>query len=215
MPILIVDDSVDAQRLLHSLLRSAGHQHMLFAASMTEALTRLADLPSQSENSGIDLILLDIDMPDVDGIEACRRMKADTRLHDTPIIMVTATKKDQVLADAFHAGAMDYITKPFRPLELLARVRSALALKRETDARKAREGELVARNQELQQALREIQVLRGLIKICSFCKKIQNDQGTWQQIEIYIRERSEAEFSHGVCADCAETHYPGLVKETR
>lgn len=215
MPILIVDDSVDAQRLLHSLLRSAGHQHLLFAASMAEALTRLADLPSQSENSGIDLVLLDIEMPDVDGIEACRRMKADVRLSDTPVIMVTATKNDQVLADAFHAGAMDYITKPFRPLELLARVRSALALKRETDARKAREGELMTRNQELQQALREIQVLRGLIKICSFCKKIQNDQGTWQQIEIYIRERSEAEFSHGVCADCAKTHYPGFVKGSR
>jgi CheY-like chemotaxis protein len=211
--ILIVDDSIDARLLLKSVLKSSGPHSVLTAGSMTEALACLADVSGQCGAFKIDLVLLDIDMPGVNGIEACWQMKMDRRLCDIPIIMVTASTQDHVLADAFQAGAMDYITKPFRPLELLARVRSALTLKREMDARKAREGDLVKSNLELQQALQEIQVLRGLIKICSFCKNIQNDQGTWQRIEIYIREHSEAEFSHGVCTDCARAHYPGLLKE--
>ncbi|MGH7232280.1 MAG: response regulator [Nitrospiraceae bacterium] len=211
MAILIVDDSVDAQRLLQSVLKSAGHQPLLTAGSMVEAFAQLPNRAVPGVASEVDLILLDIDMPEVDGIETCRRMKADQRFCDAPIIMVTSNTKDQALADAFQAGAIDYITKPFRRVELLARVRSALALKRETDARKARETELVTKNRELQQALEEIHVLRGLIKICSFCKKIRNDQGSWQQIEMYIREHSEAEFTHGVCGDCARVHYPGLL----
>ena len=151
-------------------------------------------------------------MPDMNGIEACRRIKADASFHDTPVIMVTAKTEAHVLAEAFAAGATDYITKPFKPVELLARVRSALALKRETDARKTREQELLASNHELQRAIQEIHVLRGLLKICSFCKKIRNDQGGWQQIEIYIREHSEAEFSHGACGECAEKHYHEVLK---
>ena len=145
-----------------------------------------------------------------DGIETCRRLQTEPHLRDTPIIMVTALAEARTLAEAFDAGAVDYIVKPIKKIELLARVRSALALKRETDSRKAREEQLVAKNLALQQALHEIQVLRGLIKICSYCKKIQNDQGTWQQVELYIREHTEAEFSHGICAECVGVHFPML-----
>src|SRR5207245_791482 len=77
------------------------------------------------------------------------------------------------LRAAFAAGAMDYITKPLNSVELLARVSSALALKRAIDIRKARERELVERHGQLEQALKEVKVLRGLIPICFSCKKIQ------------------------------------------
>ncbi|HJU06430.1 MAG TPA: response regulator [Nitrospiraceae bacterium] len=213
MAILIVDDSVDARLLLQSVLRSSGHHNPVMAGSMSEAFARITEGAAPGQTLDIDLVLLDIDMPDINGIEACRQIKKDARLCDVPIIMVTAAARDQVLVDAFQAGAIDYITKPFRRPELLARVRSALTLKREMDARKAREQDLVQNNLKLQRALQEIQVLRGLIKICSFCKNIQNDQGTWQRIEIYIREHSEAEFSHGMCVDCARAHYPGLLEK--
>jgi sigma-B regulation protein RsbU (phosphoserine phosphatase) len=212
MSILIVDDSEDARCLLISLLRRAGYQQLLTAASAAEALAHLGTSSVSNDESGIDLMLLDIDMPAINGIEACRRVKVDPCFRDMPVIMVTSHSDDQVLADAFAAGAMDYITKPFRPVELLARVRSALTLKQEMKARKAREEELITKNSDLQRALQEIQTLRGLIKICSFCKRIQNDQGGWERLELYIREHSEAEFSHGICEECSRTHYPGLLK---
>lgn len=66
---------------------------------------------------------------------------------------------------------------------------------------------LAEANEELQSALEEIKVLRGIIPICSRCKKIRDDQGAWNMIEVYISKHSEAEFSHGYCPDCLETVY--------
>lgn len=209
MRILIVDDSEMSRQLLHVWLTGAGYTDVMTVDSGITAL-RCVTNPLAPRETDIDLILLDIEMAGMDGIHTCRRFRAEPHLQDTPIIMVTGKTDSQTVADAFSAGAMDYIVKPVQKVELLARVRSALALKRETDARKAREEQLLAKNLDLQRALHEIQVLRGLIKICSYCKKIQNDQGTWQQVELYIREHTEAEFSHGICADCIDSHFPTL-----
>jgi sigma-B regulation protein RsbU (phosphoserine phosphatase) len=108
---------------------------------------------------------------------------------------------------------MDYINKPVKSVELLARVTSALTLKTEMDRRKQREAELRRINEDLQKALREVKVLRGLIPICASCKKIRNDGGFWQQIEEYIGEHSEAEFSHGLCQPCLKKLYPGVYQD--
>lgn len=209
MRILIVDDSEMSRELLNAWLTGVGYTDVITVDSGMSALQCVTN-PLAPRESDIDLILLDIEMAGMDGIHTCRRLRSEPHLRDTPIIMVTGKTDSQTVADAFAAGAMDYIVKPVQKIELLARVRSALALKRETDARKAREEELLAKNLELQRALHEIQVLRGLITICSYCKKIQNDQGTWQQVEMYIREHTEAEFSHGICADCIDNHFPTL-----
>jgi hypothetical protein len=108
---------------------------------------------------------------------------------------------------------MDYINKPVNQVELLARVSSALTLKNEMDCRKSREAELCRINEELQRALSEVKVLRGLIPICASCKKIRNDGGFWQQLEEYIGEHSEAEFSHGLCQPCLKKLYPGVYQD--
>ena len=73
-------------------------------------------------------------------------------------------------------------------------------------AEKARE-ELI---RELQKAFSEVKQLSGLLPICSYCKKIRDDKGYWNQIESYIHEHSEAQFSHGICQECAKIHYPDL-----
>ena len=62
--------------------------------------------------------------------------------------------------------------------------------------------------ESLQNALREVKVLRGFLPICSFCKKIRDDDGYWSQVEDYIKDRSDADFSHGICPDCMKVHYP-------
>jgi phosphoserine phosphatase RsbU/P len=208
MHILIVDDSRDNRLLLEALLKQEGYSDVRTAESASEALDFLS-----KNRAPVDLILMDVMMQEMSGIEACRKIKLLERYRDVPVIMVTALRESEYLAAAFAAGAMDYITKPVKKFELDARVSSALTLKREMDARKARERELAEKNQELEQALREVKVLRGFIPICASCKKIRDDKGYWQQIETYIQERSEALFSHGICKDCMKKLYPEFADE--
>ena len=224
MRILIVDDSLDNRLLLQTVLKAEGYADVLMAASAGEALSRLGvdqSMPESIRNvrentahtgaEDVDLILMDFMMPEMEGPEACRRIKSVERLRDIPIIMVTAKTEPADLQVAFDSGAMDYITKPVSKVALLARVASALNLKREMDTRKARERELAEKNRDLEQALREVKVLRGFIPICASCKKIRNDKGYWQQIEMYIQDRSEAQFSHGICKECLKKLYPDFA----
>ncbi len=212
MAILIVDDSPGQHLLLRSILSKAGHDEIVVADSARAAFTIL-NLDGAHLSINVDLILMDVLMPDIDGVVACRRIKQQAHLRDIPIIMVTAQNDLNNLREAFSAGAMDYINKPVNGVELLARVSSALTLKNEMDCRKERETELRRSNEELQRALREVKVLRGLIPICASCKKIRNDGGFWQQLEEYIGEHSEAEFSHGLCQPCLKKLYPSVYQD--
>ena len=212
MSILIVDDSADQQALLRAILGRAGHKDVLSADSAKTAATML-NLEGESPGQKIDLILMDVLMPDQDGVETCRQIKRCAHLQDVPVIMVTAKNDQRNLQEAFAAGAMDFISKPVNSVELLARVSSALLLKQEMDRRKNRELELRRSNEELQKALKEVKVLRGLIPICASCKKIRNDGGFWQQLEEYLGEHSEAAFSHGLCQHCIKKLYPGVYQD--
>ncbi len=75
------------------------------------------------------------------------------------------------------------------------------------------EDELLHKNEELQKAFSEIRQLRGIIPICASCKKIRDDKGFWQQVEVYVRDRTEAEFSHGICPDCERKLYPDSFED--
>jgi CheY-like chemotaxis protein len=143
MSIVIVDDSASQRLLLASVLRSAGYVDVLTLASAAEAFACLGLEGGDGRATGVDLVLMDVSMPETDGIQACRRIKLAPELQDVPVIMVTASTEVEDLQAAFAAGAMDYITKPPQKAEMLARVRSALNLKHETDARKARERQLL------------------------------------------------------------------------
>lgn len=83
-------------------------------------------------------------------------------------------------------------------------------LQDEINIRTAAEAERDKTIQKLQQAIDEVQNLRGILPICSSCKKIRDDKGSWSQIEVYIRDHSEAEFSHGICPECAKKLYPEI-----
>lgn len=210
MSILVVDDSSESRALLMQFLQTAGHEECIGLESADMVFNYLGLKEPSQCHTAPDLILMDVLMPDINGLEACKTIKGTERLHDIPIIMITAKSEAAILQQAFSVGANDYITKPVNRMELLARTNSALALKQEMDRRKLRERELQESNVALQQALKEVKVLRGFIPICASCKKIRNDQGAWQLLEEYLYEHSEAEFSHGICSDCMERLYPGV-----
>ena len=162
MRILVVDDSPDSRALIRVILREAGYADVVPVGSAEEAFRSLGVGAPSAVLAPFDLVLMDIQMPGVDGLEACRRIRAQERLRDVPVIVVTAETEDVHLQSAFDAGAMDYIAKPVRSAELVARVRSALKLKQEMDQRKQREAELIAVAQQLETANRELRRLSFL-----------------------------------------------------
>jgi signal transduction histidine kinase len=135
MSILVIDDYANSRLTLTAHLRAAGYADILTAESASKAYELLGIEDPSVQAVAIDLILMDIEMPEIDGIEACEKIKQCKRLQDIPIIMITSFEEVKYLEAALNAGAMDFMRKPVDHIELLARVRSALALKSEIDRR--------------------------------------------------------------------------------
>lgn len=188
--LLMVDDNVFNLRLLSDCLSSVEFK-LLVAKDGSEALER-------AESGKPDLILMDVMMPDINGFEICRKLKEKESTKDIPVIFITALSETEDKVQGFEAGGVDYITKPFRYEELLVRIRTHLTIRWQ--------------HKKLEEALLKVKLLSGFIPICCNCKKIRNDEGFWEQIEVYIRERSEAEFSHSICPDCMKKLYPEYAK---
>ena len=134
-------------------------------------------------------------MPELDGPEVCRRVRRELPLANMYLMLLTARESRGDLVAGLDAGADDYITKPFDAEELRARVQVGV---RVLTLQKS----LAERVEELQAALSNVKQLRGLLPICSYCKRIRGDDQYWQQLEGYIAEHSDAQFSHGICPTC-------------
>jgi DNA-binding response OmpR family regulator len=188
--ILVVDDDPDVARFVEVNLRSAGYDVQV-ATDGEEALEKAVDMRP-------DLVLLDVMMPKLDGFEVAQRLRRDQRTSSCSIIMLTAKalSADKVLG--LSSGADDYIIKPFDPDELRARVAVGVRVL-------GLQQKLAERVAELQDALSNVKQLHGLLPICSYCKRIRGDDQYWQQVEGYIADHSEAQFSHGICPACYDT----------
>lgn len=141
MNIAIVDDNPVNIIIIEKILLSAGYESFWKAASAEELLDRLRE-HAEAGSIPVDLILMDMMMPKMDGIEACRHIQQDEALKDIPIIIVTAVGDSNKLAEALEAGAIDYVMKPVNKVELVARIRVALRLKYEKDWHKEYEARL-------------------------------------------------------------------------
>ncbi len=159
-----------------------------------------------------DVVLMDIQMPHMNGLEAARHIFACC---PTPIVILTAYENPDFLDQASAAGVGAYLIKPPNKRQVERAIIIATARFQDLTNLRDLNAQLQTRHQELQQALTQVKTLRGLLPICSGCKKIRNDQGYWQQLEVYISEHSEAEFSHGLCADCLQKLYPNTYEKSR
>lgn len=192
--ILVVEDDEHVSTVLEARLQSFGYDVCAIAKSGPAAVRKAVD-------HNPDLVLMDILLEgDMNGVEAAELIHNQV---DVPIVFVTCLSDQALLERAVRANAYGYILKPYDNAELRYTIEIALVKYR---AAKERE-QLIAK---LEKALNEVKRLSGLLPICASCKKIRNEDGTWQQIEAYIHAHSEADFSHSICPECAKTLYPEL-----
>ncbi len=181
MHILLVEDSATNRSFLQNALSSQIPNLKLTAVgSLKETL-------QQAEANSFDVILLDLFLPDSESLETVERVIE--RVPKTPIVVLTGLEDEKVGLEAIHKGAQDYLMKnQYDPSLLLRIIKYAIERKKLMN--------------ELQEALDNIKTLKRLIPIFFHCKKIRNDKGFWDKLETYIKARSNAEFTHGLCPDC-------------
>lgn len=168
--ILLVDDVPENLQLLGNTLQEENYE-IAVASCGADALNFVNEVQP-------DLILLDVMMPDMDGYEVCRRLKKMPQSSTIPVIFITARVETEDIVRGFEAGGVDYVTKPFKPAELKARVRTHIQLHQ----------------------------LKSLLPICMYCNKIRDDSNQWERIDLYIYKRTGTYFSHGMCPECAKKH---------
>jgi sigma-B regulation protein RsbU (phosphoserine phosphatase) len=189
--ILVAEDDSIARRILESTLGKLGWD-IVTAPDGTTAWQLLQDLEG---HDAPQLAVLDWMMPGMDGVEICRKLRATPGFELMYVILLTMRSEKEDLAEALSAGANDYITKPFHPVELEARVRVGERMVKLQTA-------LTDRVRELEEALTHVQRLQGLLPICSYCKMVRNEDNYWEQVEKYITTRSDLELTHSVCPKC-------------
>lgn len=177
MHILVAEDDPIARSVAEAVLTAAGHQ--VSVAENGEIALGIWQLSDQR------VIVSDWLMPVLDGLELCRRVRAEPDRPYTYFILQTARSGQEDFLAAMDAGVDDFVTKPVPAAELKARLRVA--------------ERIIGLRQELT-------TLEGLLAVCSYCKRIRNADGGWGSLERYIEQHSKAEFSHGVCPECYERH---------
>ena len=174
MKILAVEDDAVARAVLRKALHRLGHE-VVEATDGEAAWERL-------QTGLVRVVVSDWMMPRSDGLELCRRIRG--RMGQDYIYFILLTSRDATEENqraAADAGVDDFLTKPLDLAELWMRLRVAERILGYT---------------------KQVRQLEELLPICSYCKKIRDDQNYWQQMEGYINERTGSEFSHSVCPDC-------------
>jgi len=198
--VLVADDDPVARFLIERVLQSAGYDVVCASDGAEAARMWLADRPQ--------LVVTDWVMPGLDGSELCGLIRGTPAERYTYIMLVTIRADSEWAVAGLGAGADDYITKPFDSRELLLRVgigRRTIEL----------EGALASRVLELQQALEQVRTLEGLLPICSYCRKVRDVGGYWDEIESYVEQHTDAVFTHGLCPACLAEHAMPELEELR
>jgi DNA-binding response OmpR family regulator len=176
MRILIVEDDFDARDMLQVVLELDGHD-VVAAVNGEEGWAKF-------QGGTVSIVISDWLMPGIDGLELCRRIRASETTRYCYIMLLTALQGKSNYLEGMRAGADDFVSKPYDPDELRARLLVA---------------ERIVGLQD------RVKRLEGVLPTCMYCKKIRDERSDWVSIENYISQRTEASFSHGVCPGCYET----------
>ncbi len=198
--VLVAEDDFLVRTEVVRVLADKGYEIVGQASTGREALDMASSLKPE-------VILMDIKMPELDGLEATRLIQ---ERWPTPVVILTAHETGDFVERASQAGAGAYLVKPLRVEEIDRALTIAMARHDDLMQLRTLNQTLEAKNKELETALTEIKTLRDILPICSFCKKIRDDEGYWNQVDQYISAHTDTKFSHGICEECLEKHYPDL-----
>jgi len=163
--------------MLQGLLAKQGYE-VTMACNGREAWAAL-------QREEFSLVITDWIMPEIDGLNLCRMIRGRKHEKYTYIILISVMSGKNSYLEGIESGADDFLTKPYDPDVLRARLRVA---------------------ERLLDLRQEVQRLQGLLPICQYCKKIRDDKNLWTQIEAYISDHSEADFTHGICPECEDRY---------
>lgn len=176
MKILVAEDDRISKKLLVTTLKQFGHE-VAAHESGDEAWAAFRERP-------VRVIVSDWLMPGMDGLDLCRKIRTEASAEYVYFILLTANVqgKDSYM-EAMQAGIDDFLAKPLDRDQIWMRLQVAERILRYT---------------------REIRDLESMLPICSYCKKVRDDNNYWQQVETYLSRRTGAHFSHSVCPSCYE-----------
>jgi DNA-binding NtrC family response regulator len=191
---LLIEDNPDDALLIQRYLTDSPRvkYNVMHVALLADGLKCL-------KNIFFDVVLLDLVLPDgPTGLATLEKVYA--LAPHIPIVVLTGHDDDELAIQAVQKGAQDYLVKGQIAGAMLGRsIQYAIERKKMLT--------------QIEQSAKEIKKLRGFLPICANCKKIRDDKGYWTQVETYISNHSETEFSHGICPDCAAKLYPTLYKK--
>jgi CheY-like chemotaxis protein len=187
MRILVAEDEIFSRQLLERALKKFGHE-IVSVGDGIEAWTQLKLL-------NFRVVISDWMMPELDGLELCRQIRGRQGADYVYFILLTGQKRSQEnLQEAIEAGVDDFLSKPFEPNEVLTRLRVA---------------------ERILQYTTTIRQLAEILPVCSYCKKIRNDNQYWQRMEEFFNQATGVDFSHSICPDCYATHVQPQLDELK
>jgi CheY-like chemotaxis protein len=205
LKILLVEDNKNDTALIKGMIyedviKDAGdvHLELIHKETCGNALKYLAE-------NKVDVILLDLSLPDSNGLDTVKKMVEQEK--NTPIIVLTGLDDENVAIKALQGGVQDYLNKNQINSMLLLR---SLKYSIERFHNLTEKERLI---KELKEALENVKTLRGLLPICANCKNIRSDDGYWMQVESYLKDHSDLNFTHSICPGCAKQLYPDFYKK--
>jgi DNA-binding response OmpR family regulator len=187
MRILIAEDESFSRALLERALRKFGHD-VVGVGDGAQAWAAM-------EREWFRVIISDWIMPESDGLDLCRQIRARREAEYVYFILLTGRQRShENLNEAIGAGVDDFLSKPFEQDEIMTRLRVAERILGYTT---------------------RIRQLEEILPVCSYCKKIRNDQQYWQRMEEYFNQAAGVDFSHSICPDCYETQVAPQIEELK
>ena len=198
--VLIAEDDFNVSGAIQKELEHLGYTIAGIASNGRQAIEMTQSLQP-------DVVLMDIEMPRMDGLEATQHIHQTC---PTPVVILTAYDKPELVKLAGEAGAGAYLVKMPKAREIERAITIAAARFDDMMTLRRLNVKRQRRNEQLEAALDKVKQLSGLLPICSNCKKIRDKEDCWHDVAVYIRDHSDADFTHGICPECIKKLYPEL-----